>query len=107
MEECRGLCSGQALIGRLHSDYGQKEKVNRRLLGGLYSVFRNKLCVVVLHSGVLVGVPGVPSGLSSVVFRVADGGRKCHRVSLNSTYFIRGQHEIFYLNFYFILSPPE
>ena len=54
-----GLCSGQVLIGRLHSDYGQKEKVNRRLLGGLYSVFRNKLCVVVLHSGVLVGVPGV------------------------------------------------
>ena len=28
---------------------------------------------------------GGSSGLSSVVFRVADGGRKCHRVSLNSS----------------------
>lgn len=38
-----GFCSGQALIGRLHSgfnDYAQEEKVNKRLLIGVQVLLR-------------------------------------------------------------------
>lgn len=57
-----GFCSGQALIGRLHSgfnDYAQEEKVNKRLLIGVPGSTPDsgvhKFCVV----GSLLGVPGV------------------------------------------------
>lgn len=76
-----GFCSGQALIGRLHSvfnDYAQEEKVNKRLLS-LRGVNAGQVLLRVFARGT-----GGSSALSSVVFKMADGGRKCYRMSLNS-----------------------
>lgn len=69
--------------------------MNRRLLGGVNA---GQVLLVLLRSpeevlcggatvrgGVFARGTGGSSGLASVVFKMADGGRKCHRVSFNST----------------------